>query len=1181
MSTLSSPPRLASGPLAGLLARGRDRLVDDLEAGKLVASPSVRPYVLSLIAERAAPLLVVTARTSDAEALFDGLTAFLGHEQVALFPPWETLPHERLSPQAATVGQRLAVLNRLRSGQHDAVSNGRVETQGGGLAAVVAPVRAALQPMDPKVGRAPLRLDRRYQGFDELLEALGELGYERSVQVEARGQFAIRGGIVDVFPTAAPHAVRVEFWGDDVASLRSFSVSDQRSTGELEGVQVDPARELVLDDELRSRARQLARALPSIADRLEQLAEGIMFEGVESLVTLLHPRPALLTDFASGGIALVDPLVVRERAAKLREEAEALLEVAWETAAGHRPDDSGYTSVAALLERARGPVWELTPFAPEGTRAVQPLPGQSWDSFRGDTAALAERGRTLLATGTRVVATTAGHGPAQRLSELLREEGTPARCLDALGPTAADEAGRLVDVVASPLRQGFLAAELDLALLGECDIFGPRRQRRAGRRLGTRASAQEAALELEPGDYVVHRTHGVGRYIGMETRRVPTPSGSTASRDYVVLEYAKGDTLYVPSDQVDAIARYVGADQPAIMRLGGAEWERAKRRVRGEVREIASELIRLYTARLHAEGHVFGPDETWQRELEDAFEYVETPDQLAVVEEIKRDMESGRPMDRLLCGDVGFGKTEVAVRAAAKAVFDGAQVAVLVPTTLLAQQHYETFRERFAGFPVQVRMLSRFVSPRERREILDGLAAGSVDLVIGTHALLSRTVTFRRLGLVIVDEEQRFGVRHKERLKQLRTSVDVLTMSATPIPRTLEMAVSGIRDLSVIETPPEDRQPIHTVVAPYDDAQVALAIRRELLRDGQVFYVHNQVDTISQAAAHLKELVPDARIEVAHGQMPEADLERVMVRFWQREFDLLCCTTIIESGLDVPNANTLIVERADLLGLAQLHQLRGRVGRSTERGYAYLFFPPDAALTEGAYERLQTIGEHARLGSGLAIALRDLEIRGAGNVVGAEQSGQVAAVGFDTYTEMLKQEIADLAGQPLEEEAEIKLELPVDAHLPIDYVSDERLRLELYQKIAAVRDAAGVSRVRAELADRFGPPPPPAEQLLAVAALKAALRRWGVTEVVLLPNRMVRVSPVHLAESQHVRLQRRFPGARWLASAEKLELPLPSTGVDDLVGWVASSLRDALAPPKRAEPLGQPQSRQTPTRSRR
>ncbi len=652
----------------------------------------------------------------------------------------------------------------------------------------------------------------------------------------------------------------------------------------------------------------------------------------------------------------------------------------------------------------------------------------------------------------------------------------------------------------------------------------------------------------------------------MQTRQVLTPSGRPASRDYVVLEYARGDTLYVPSDQVDAVARYVGADQPTVMRLGGAEWERAKRRVRGEVREIAAELIRLYTTRMHAHGVAFSTDGAWQRELEDAFEHVETPDQLAVIDEIKQDLEAPLPMDRLLTGDVGFGKTEVAVRAAAKVVFDGKQVALLVPTTLLAQQHYETFRERFAGFPVQVRMLSRFVTQRERREILDGLAAGTVDLVIGTHALLGPHVAFKDLGLVVIDEEQRFGVRHKERLKQLRTSVDVLTMSATPIPRTLEMAVAGIRDLSVIETPPEDRQPIHTVVAPYDEAQVALAIRRELLREGQIFYVHNQVDSIHDAAARLRELVPAVRVEVAHGQMPEHDLEAVMVRFWQREFDLLCCTTIIESGLDIPNANTLIVDRADLLGLAQMHQLRGRVGRSADRGYAYLFYPPDAAITEGAYERLQTVGEHSRLGAGLAIALRDLELRGAGNVVGAEQSGHIAAVGFDTWTEMLKQEVAELTGQPVEEEIEVKLELPVDAHLPAAYVADEKLRLDLYKRIAAVRDATGVNAVRTELEDRFGPLPPPAEQLVAVAALKAALRRWGFHEVALLPparaggRRMLQVRPVELTESQAVRLQRIRPDARLRPAAAALEVPLPHEGVDDLIAWVAATLRDIAAP---------------------
>ncbi|MBW3663132.1 MAG: transcription-repair coupling factor [Actinobacteria bacterium] len=1139
-------PGLAVGPLSGLLAHGREALEAVLDEPRLAAGPAVRPFVLSLLAERHAPLLVVTPRTSDAEALTDGLSAFLGHDRVAAFPAWETLPHERLSPQPSTVGRRLAVLDRLV----------RPDAYDHPLLAVVAPVRAALQPMDPQLAdRAPLLLDRHHRdGFDALVEQLVELGYTRTPQVETRGEFAVRGGLVDVFPSAGDHAVRIEFWGDDVDSIRTFGVADQRSVDALESVTIDPARELVLNDELRTRARAAAARYPSIADQLHQLADGILFEGVESLVTLVHPRPALLPDFLpeTSGIAVVDPLLVRDRADRVVAEAEVLLDVSWEAAAGHRPEDAGFASLDEVTDRA-GRVLELTPF--EG----EPVPGEPVPSFRGDVRAASDRVRGLLAEGLRVVATTSGHGPAQRLGEVLTGEGVPALTVDSVGIQGR---GARAEVTASSLREGFLAPELGLAILAEFDLFGPRRRRRAGRRLGSKTTAGETVLPLEPGDFVVHRTHGVGRYGGLVTREIPGPTGERAKRDFVVLEYAKGDTLYVPSDQVDALSRYQGGEQPSVMRLGGAEWERAKNRVRGAVREIAAELIRLYAARMHSPGNAVSPDTAWQGELEDAFEHEETPDQLTVLDEIKRDLEAPLPMDRVLTGDVGFGKTEVAVRAAAKVTFDAKQVAVLVPTTLLAQQHSETFRERLAGFPVEIAVLSRFATPKERRDIIDGLAAGTVDIVIGTHALLSPKVRFKDLGLVIVDEEQRFGVTHKERLKQLRTSVDVLTMTATPIPRTLEMAVSGIRDLSVIETPPEDRQPIVTVVAPYDEAQVALAIRRELLREGQVFYVHNQVETIDRAAAHLHELVPDARIRIAHGQMSENELEHVMVAFWDRAFDVLVCTTIIESGLDVPNANTLVVERADLLGLAQLHQLRGRVGRSSERGYAYFLHPADAAITEGAYERLQTISQHFRLGSGLQIALRDLELRGAGNVVGAEQSGHVAAVGFDMYTQLLKEEVADLTGEPIEAELDVTLELPVDAHLPADYVADEKQRLALYKRIAAIRDASDVKAVRGELDDRFGAPPEPAARLLTLAALKAALRRWGVTDVTLQsrPRTTLKARPVRLSESLQVRLQRRHPHADYHPTTETLTVPVPA-GTDDIVAWVAATLRDVLSHP--------------------
>ncbi len=1154
-------PGVAIGSLAAALRRGRDRWGDELLGDEVVCPPAVRPYVLSLLAERAAPLLVLVPRTSDADAVADGMGAFLGSERVAMFPAWETLPHERLSPQPRTVGRRLAVLDRLlHPTEHPEP-----------LLAIVAPVRAALQPMDPRLGQQrPVVLDGRWEGFDALVDGLAALGYSRTPQVEARGEFAVRGGIVDVFPTAGEHAVRVEFWGDEVESLRSFAVADQRSTGKVERVVLDAARELVLDEDLRERARAAVSRFPHLTTELDQLSEGQSFEGVESLSTLLTAEPALLVDFlpSRAGVALVDPLLLEERAGKLREEAEVLADTAWRTAAsvgvapgagqgGEEvlgPEDGGFARPGELLARAPERTWRVAPFAGEGQGGSR-LDAAPWVSFRGDIVTLSERLRSQLREGERVVVSVDADGPARRVADVLADQGVPSTVSSTL---EAEGVGARVEIVVSDLRTGFHSEPLGLAVLGTWDVFGPRR-RRAGRRLGTRTTAADAVLQLNEGDAVVHQTHGVGRYRGMVTREFPGLDGRPAKRDYVLLEYAEGDTLYVPSDQVDVIARYQGGETPTVMSLGGAQWERAKNRVRKAVRDIAADLIRLYTARMHAEGHAFTPDGTMQAELEDAFAHVETSDQITVADEIKQDMEAPLPMDRLLAGDVGFGKTEVAIRAAGKAVFDGKQVAVLVPTTILAQQHLETFRERFSGFPVQIEELSRFVNDKDKRRVFDGLAAGTVDIVVGTHALLSKRVQWKDLGLVIVDEEQRFGVSQKERLKELRTSVDVLSMSATPIPRTLEMAVSGIRDLSVIETPPEDRQPVLTSVQPYDEAQVALAIRRELLRDGQVFYVHNQVSSIHRIAAGIAEAIPDARVEVAHGQMDERQLERVMVRFWEREFDVLVCTTIIESGLDVPNANTLIIERADLLGLSQLHQLRGRVGRSSERGYAYFLFPEGASVTEPAYERLKTIAEHSRLGSGLAIAMRDLEIRGAGNVVGAEQSGHVAAVGFDMYSQLLKEEVASLAGDPVEEEVEIRFELPVDAHLPHDYVEDAAQRLELYKRISAVRDAGGVKDVREEITDRFGSLPEPAERLVTIAALKAAVRRWGITEVTITPKDQLRIAPVELRDSQVVRLQREHPKAVLRSDQRVLLVPVPRPRPPDLVAWVAGTLRGIFA----------------------
>ena len=1138
--------------LAGLLDLVASELDDDIFVpGELRAGPVLRPLACALLTERASPLLIVTPTASDADRLIDGLRAFLGTDTVALFPAWETLPHERLSPQPATVGDRLRALDRLAEG---------------GLQAMVTPVRALLQPMDPRLGeRRPVHLRPGYEGgLEHLVRQLATLGYVRTTLVAQRGEFAVRGGIVDVFPSTADHAVRIEFWGDDIDQMRWFGVADQRALEPVDAADVYACRELVLDDETVDTARKLADRIPALSDQLSLLAERVTFEGAESLMTAIHPAPAWLPDFLpdGAGVVLVDPSRLEVRSAELREQAEALALASWSDAGDGvlSGDNVGFGEYKAVLERIAGDVWSLDPFgAPD-------IPGRPWESFRGDIVAAAGRVGELSREGMKVVLTTAGHGPAVRLGEVLRQYGIAAPVVEAVGTHD-------VAITESPLREGFLAPELGVALLGEWDLFGPRRSR-ASRRLPSKRTAQATVLDLAPGDPIVHAVHGVGTYRGITTRQLRGPisavggqAAGSLTRDYVIVEYAGGDRLFVPSDNVDALAPYIGGEEPRVMRMGGVDWERAKTKVRKAVREMAGELLRLYQARMHAPGNAFSPDTAWQSELEQAFPHTETPDQASAINEVKQDMEAPVPMDRLVCGDVGFGKTEIAVRAAAKAVFDGKQVAVLVPTTLLAQQHGETFAERFSGFPVRVETLSRFAGPAQQRSVLDGLAAGTVDLVIGTHRLLSSDVEFKDLGLVVVDEEQRFGVGHKEKLKQLRASIDVLTMTATPIPRTMEMAITGIRDLSTIDTPPEERQPIVTHVGPYDEAQAALAIRRELLREGQVFWLHNQVSTISAAAQYVRELVPGARVEIAHGQMPESQLERIMVRYWQREFDVLVCSTIIESGLDIPNANTLIIERADMLGLAQLYQLRGRVGRSTVRGYAYMFHPEQRSMTEEAYKRLETVATHTGLGSGLSIALRDLEIRGAGNVLSADQSGHIATVGFEAYAQLMREEMIELrdpaaAERERAQAAEISIDLPVDAHLPNDYIADEGLRLQAYRRIASIRDGAGAKDVTDELTDRYGPLPEPAARLITIAALRAAARRWGISEVSTTPRRTVRVTPVQLSESQQIRLSRERPKALWNEAASALELPMPP-GQTDLVGWTARELKAVLGKRRR------------------
>ncbi|MBQ6641438.1 MAG: transcription-repair coupling factor, partial [Saccharopolyspora sp.] len=740
-------------------------------------------------------------------------------------------------------------------------------------------------------------------------------------------------------------------------------------------------------------------------------------------------------------------------------------------------------------------------------------------------------------------------GTAQRAVQQFREAELPVQPAKE-GLVEAPQPG-VITVVRGGLEDGFAAPDAGLVVLTEADLTGGRggTSTKDMRRMPSKRRNAVDPLALKQGDFVVHEQHGIGKYVEMVQRTV-----GGATREYLVLEYASskrgqpGDKLFVPTDQLDEVSRYVGGELPTLNKLGGSDWKNTKAKARKAVKEIAAELVQLYAARQSSTGHAFGADSPWQRELEDAFPYTETGDQLAAIDEAKSDMERAVPMDRVVCGDVGYGKTEIAVRAAFKAVQDGKQVAVLVPTTLLAQQHLNTFTDRMRSFPVTIKGMSRFTDARESEQTTAGLADGSVDIVIGTHRLLQTGVRYKDLGLVIVDEEQRFGVEHKEHIKALRTHVDVLTMSATPIPRTLEMSMAGIREMSTILTPPEERHPVLTYVGAYDEKQVAAAIRRELLRDGQVFFVHNRVSTIEKAARHLRELVPEARIVTAHGQMNEDRLEKIIQGFWEREHDVLVCTTIVETGLDISNANTLIVERSDMLGLSQLHQLRGRVGRARERGYAYFLYPGEKPLTDTAHDRLATIAQNSELGAGMAVAMKDLEIRGAGNILGAEQSGHIAGVGFDLYVrlvgeavEAFKQHAGAEPGSADEELSEVRVDLPVDAHIPHDYVPGERLRLEAYRKIAAAVDQESLDAVRAELGDRYGQLPEPVERLLKVARFRQVCREYGVTEVTL-QGSSLRVAPMELADSQQMRLKRLYPKAVYKAAVRTVSVPRPTEG---------------------------------------
>ena len=1107
---------------------------------------------------------------------------------VEVFPDWETLPHERLSPRTDTMARRIWALHRLTHpeafGTEGTNSEVGESAEHNPIKFLVVPMRAALAPVNTKILSYPLfkaQVGKAY-GRDEMSRDLAALGYERTELVVTRGQYSLRGGIVDVFSAVSPHPVRIELFGDEIDSIRPFAVSDQRTFDqEFQSVTAPACREFLLDETARVHAASLAAQLPQAAEILNLAAQGIYSEGLESLGALLGAEMKPLFELLPPGARLVatDLPRLEARAVELGETTAEFLAASWSAAADGSEipleiNTASFLDLDALRvseAKAGMKTLRISPFATHESATTSgaetvPLPTTG---ATGIISTIRERAREHW---TVVIAATS-NGMVQRLHRLLAENDIPAQVSADLD--AEPERSGKTWVTVAPITEGFALAEAKLLVISEAEALGKRQARHHEQKvkLPTRRRKTIDPLSLSPGEYVVHAQHGIGRFVKLEKRTIGKGNKAT-SREYVVLEYAPSqrqgskDLLWVPTDSLDMLSKYVGGETPTLSKMGGTDWNKAKQKARKAVKDIARELVRLYAVRQSSKGHAFSPDTPWQRELEDSFEYVETPDQLTTIDEVKADMEKPVPMDRLLCGDVGYGKTEIAVRAAFKAVQDGKQVAVLAPTTLLVSQHLETFQNRFAAFPITVAALSRFTTVKEATRIKADLADGKIEVVVGTHALLSGKVRFKDLGLVVIDEEQRFGVEHKEALKALRTNVDVLAMSATPIPRTLEMAITGIRGLSTLTTPPEERHPVLTYVGAYSDRQVAAAIRREMLRDGQVFYVHNRVQDIARVAKHLQSLVPEARIRVGHGQMPETQLEQVMMDFWNQEFDVLVSTTIVENGLDVTNANTIIIDRAERMGLSQLHQLRGRVGRGRERGYAYFLYPGGDTLSETAFERLKTIGSNTSLGAGMAIAQKDLEIRGAGNLLGGEQSGHIASIGFDLYVRMVGEAVAAYNGEEPAEDTAVNLEIPVDAYIPEDYLEAQSLRLDAYTRLSNATLDEEIDQLLDEMDDRYGRPPSSVQRLGELAKLRNLARKYGLREIGV-RGKFIRFTPVELADSQLARLKRLHPGAIIKLATRELFIPKPvkreglsETPVVDveLMDWVSGVISAIIKP---------------------
>jgi transcription-repair coupling factor (superfamily II helicase) len=1075
-------------------------------------SATTKSFLLAqLHRETGRPVVIITYNAETAQRFSTDLQKFgvSAAHMLNLAASTDTLIFAEGAPDLGVLGRRIAGLQAMTSGAPEVI---------------VGPIGAFLQltvPPEVLLERVFIVSSGETLEVGEIERRLTEFGYDRVEAVEGPGQWTRRGGIVDVFPGDAAKPFRIDFFGDEIESIRPFDVESQRSFGKVESATVRAVREIPLTDAVVEKVvRALEKQLPdrlkelkktnsegrgaAHAERLEECVGGDITnlrnraytDTTEYYLPLFYPEPRTALDYLPKDAILVldEPSQSKARWEQVISEIGEIAEARaarGEWISTEIPHALGFDAIVHAGTHARSTViFSLLGRANEGLRTRHKLQIQSgqMENFAGRLATFFEAVEGWIGGRFRVVLVSE---QPEKIREVLLEHRIPAAPLDRLVP--GGEGG--VFVMEGNLASGFKLAEAALVVASHEDIFGHRVHHRQKKRAFKEGLKITSYLELRPGDYVVHIHHGIGQYAGITKMK----GADGAERDYLIIEYEAPDRLFVPTDQVDRVQKYIGAQEspPSVTRLKTGEWARATERARKQVREMAADLIKLYATRQAAHGHSYPPDTPWQDEMEEAFVYEETPDQLAAIEDVKRDLESDKPMDRLICGDVGYGKTEVAIRAAFKVVNSQRQVAILCPTTILAQQHLATFRERLAAYPVSIEMLSRFVSKADTERTIKGLAEGTVDIVVGTHKLLGKTVKFQNLGLLVVDEEQRFGVVHKERIKALKKNVDVLTLTATPIPRTLHMSLSGIRDMSLIDDPPEGRLPIKTYVKEFDDELIREVVLRELDRGGQVYYLHNRIESISHIAEHLRRLIPQAKVEIAHGQMHEDDLEDIMLRFAQKDFNILVCTTIVESGLDIPNVNTIIVEDADRLGLSQLYQLRGRVGRSKKQGYAYLLYRKDKQLTEVAERRLDALREFSDLGSGYKVAMRDLEIRGAGNLLGAEQSGTVASVGFDLYTQLLSQAINELRGDEIEPDFEMpNVSLPLDANIPERYIPSEPERILMYKKLAAVRNREHVDRIQEELEDRYGDPPRAVWNLLAILRLRLRCKELGIASVV-------------------------------------------------------------------------------------